>query len=118
MKLKFIFLILSVLLISCERTKFDTIGWSEKDDLGSYPKRESMLEDLTENYKLKGIKYKELIELLGLPENYSDEENNTISYNIETDYGFNIDPTYSKDLKILITKDSLIESYKIVEWKK
>jgi len=118
MKLKLIFLSASILFISCKNPKFDTIGWSEKGDLGSYPKRESMLENLTQNYKLKGMKYKELIQLLGSPEKYSDEEYNTISYNIETDYGFDIDPTYSKNLKIKLAKDSVVESYRIVEWKK
>ncbi len=41
-----------------------------------------------------------------------------MSYNIETEYGSDIDPTYKKDLQIKLTKDSLVESYKIVEWKK
>jgi len=118
MKLKLIFLSTCILLISCEKPKFDKIGWSEKGDLGGYPKRKSMLNDLTENHKLKGIKHRELIELLGLPENYSNEEYNAMSYNIETEYGSDIDPTYSKDLQIKLTKDSLVESYRIVEWKK
>ena len=118
MKLKLILFLTFVLLISCEKSKFDKIGWLEKDDLGTYPKRESMLKDLTENHKLKGIKYIELVELLGLPENYSDEKENSMSYNIVTDYGFDIDPTYSKDLKIKLAKDSVVESYRIVEWEK
>ncbi|MES2379512.1 MAG: hypothetical protein V4538_00620 [Bacteroidota bacterium] len=118
MKLKLIFLSTCILLVSCEKSKFDKIGWNEKGDLGSYPKRKSMLNDLIENHKLKGIKYKELIELLGLPENYSDEEYNTMTYNIEIDYGFDIDPTYSKHLKIELAIDSVVKSYEIVEWKK
>ena len=97
--------------------KFEKNGWNQKGDLNSYPNRESMLKDLTGNHKLKGIAYPKLIDLLGLPENYSDEEFNTMTYNIVTEYGNDIDPVYIKNLEIKLAKDSIVENYKIVEIK-
>ncbi len=95
--------------------KFEKSGWNQKGDLNSYKNRENMLEDLTNNHKLKGISYSKVIDLLGLPENYSDEKFNTLSYNIVTEYGNDIDPVYIKILEIKLTKDSIVENYKIVE---
>lgn len=76
-----------------------------------------MLNDLIENHKLKGMQYKNLIDLLGLPENYSDQEENILIYNIVTDYGYDIDPVYIKNLEIKLAKDSIVEGYKVVEIK-
>jgi hypothetical protein len=56
--------------------------------------REKMLRDLFSNYKLVGIKYSDLTKLLGTPDN---GDSVSVSYEIELDYGFDIDPIYSKD---------------------
>ncbi|CCG52951.1 Probable lipoprotein precursor [Flavobacterium indicum GPTSA100-9 = DSM 17447] len=115
-KLKFTLLSLCFVLFSCKNDmKFEKSGWNQKGDLNSYKNRENMLEDLTNNHKLKGISYSKVIDLLGLPENYSDEKFNTLSYNIVTEYGNDIDPVYIKILEIKLTKDSIVENYKIVE---
>ncbi|WP_412464412.1 hypothetical protein [Flavobacterium mekongense] len=117
-KSKIICLILTLSFLSCENSlKFDKSGWLQKDDPDGYKNRESMLKDLLENHKIKGLKYSELIDLLGSPENYADEKTNTITYNIVIDYGFNIDPVYIKNLEIKFSKDSIVENYKIVEIK-
>ena len=117
-KLTFILLTLSLVLFSCKSDiKFEKSGWSQKDDPDGYLKRESMLNDLLENHKLKGMQYKNLIDLLGLPENYSDQEENILTYNIVTDYGYDIDPVYIKNLEIKLAKDSIVEGYKVVEIK-
>jgi hypothetical protein len=117
-KLTFILLNLCFILFSCKNDiKFEKNGWNQKGNLNSYPNRESMLKDLTENHKLKGIAYPKLIDLLGLPENYSDEKFNTMTYNIVTEYGNDIDPVYIKNLEIKLAKDSIVENYKVVEIK-
>jgi hypothetical protein len=77
--------------------------------------REKMLRDLFSNYKLVGIKYSDLTKLLGTPDN---GDSVSVSYEIELDYGFDIDPIYSKDLYFFISKDSVVTSYEIKEWKK
>ncbi len=117
LKLKFILLSISFVLFSCKNDiKFEKTSWNQKDDL-NYPNREKMLEDLTKNHKLKGMSYSKLIDLLGLPENYSDEEFNTVTYNLVTEYGSDIDPVYIKNLEIKLAKDSIVENYKTVEIK-
>jgi len=106
-----------LLLISCNETgqlKFDKTKWDTKDDI-EFPYRNKMLNDLTTNYKLVGLKYREILKLLGEPD-YRD----TISfgYRLIEDFGSDIDPIYSKNLAFKLDKDSIITSYKIEEWKK
>lgn len=116
-KTKMIFLLITLALIACENNStFNKSGWLQKKEPVGYKYRANMLKDLIENHKIKGIKYSELIDLLGAPENYADEKSNTITYSIVVEYGFNIDPVYSKDLEIYFTKDSIVTNYKIVEW--
>jgi hypothetical protein len=106
------------LLSSCgiEETKFKKQKWNEQVD-GFYKNRENMSNDLLENNLNKGMKYKNLIELIGKPENYANLENNIIAYTLMENYGWNIDPIETKILKIELSKDSLVESYKIEHWK-
>ena len=61
------------------------------------------------------MKYSDLIKLVGTP---NGSDSSSITYLIEIDYGFDIDPIYSKDLYFFISKDSVVTSYKIEEWKK
>jgi len=75
-----------------------------------------MLKDLTTNYKLIGMKYSDLIDLLGSPD-FIDTSNSIITYEITLHYDM-IDPDYGKDLDFKLNKDSTIKSFKIREWKK
>lgn len=116
--LKSISLIISLFLFSCENNvKFEKSLWNQKDDLSEYENRDSMLKDLTENHKLKGLTYIQLIDLLGPPENYSDDKSNIMTYNILKDYQYRIDPTYIKQLKFELSKDSIVKNFKIIELK-
>ena len=104
-------------LFSCNdfgQAKFDKVKWMTKDDI-EFPFRNKMLKDLMTNYKLTGIKYSEVIKLLGEP-NFSDSA--SFAYQVIEDYGRDIDPVYTKNLDFEFDKDSVITSYKIVEWKK
>ena len=104
-------------LFSCKdfgQTKFDKGRWITKDDM-EFPYRNKMLKDLTTNYKLVGLKYNEIINLLGEP-NYSDSS--SFAYQVIEDYGTDIDPVYTKDLDFEFNKDSIITTFKIAEWKK
>ena len=115
----FITFLVSIFLTSCNSNeKFDKTKWQEQGDLRIYTHRKSMLKDLTKNYKLTGLSYRQLVNIIGEPENYSDKENDIVYYEIETDYGFDIDPVYTKSLQLKLTKDSIVDSYSIKEWKK
>lgn len=118
-KLGFIILQFIVLaLFSCgnKQIKFDKNKWNEQTD-PTFPSsyRPQMLTDLTTNYKLAGYTYSQLVELLGIPD-YKDSS--LLSYNIVVDYGHDIDPVYTKNLDFTFSKDSIITSFKVTEWKK
>ncbi|MEO5942162.1 MAG: hypothetical protein ABIP30_02270 [Ferruginibacter sp.] len=115
----FIIPLLVIALTSCSNDqKFEKAKWEEQGDLEIYPHRKYMLNDLTSNYKLTGLTYNELINLIGEPENYSGKEKDIVYYDIETNYGSDIDPVYTKTLQLKLTKDSTVESFIIMEWKK
>jgi hypothetical protein len=114
-----IIVLASIFLTSCNSNeKFDKAKWQEQGDLRIYTHRKSMLNDLTKNYKLTGLSYRQLINLIGEPEKDNDQEKDIIYYDIETDYGNDIDPIYTKTLQLKLTKDSTVESFTIKEWKK
>jgi hypothetical protein len=110
-------LIIILFLLGCDSKdiKFEKTGWVEREDLGIYPHRNKMLNDLTQNYKLKGLSHKQLIDLIGKPEQNLTGEKNYIYYNIITEYKGNIDPIYVKNLEVKLTKDSTVESFRINE---
>ena len=89
----------------------------EQGDLKMYPYRKSMLKDLTDNHKITGLSYGQLINLIGEPDKTSINNNSIIYYDIITDYGHDIDPIFTKTLKISLTKDSTVKNFKIEEWK-
>lgn len=119
LKLTFILLTISLVLFSCKRDlKFEKSGWNQKDDVNCYLNRERMLNDLMKNHKIKGLKYTELVNLLGEPEIKTTSENITASYNLVTKYGNDIDPIYSEDLVIGLSPDSITQGSAIKIWKK
>ncbi len=76
-----------------------------------------MLKDLMNNHGLKGLNYTQLIDLLGEPDKYSDEEPNTVTYNIVSDYGRDIDPIFLKNLEVKFSSDSIVTDLNINEIK-
>ncbi|MES2812012.1 MAG: hypothetical protein V4670_06035 [Bacteroidota bacterium] len=112
-------IIISFSLNSCglKEKKFDKLGWNKRID-GFYVNREYMVNDLMTNHLHKGMSYKNLINLIGEPGNFSDTEENHIAYPIMEDYGWDIDPVESKTLDIELSKDSTIINYKIEHWEK
>ena len=81
-----------------------------------WPYRDGMLDDLTNNQKLIGLKYREAVKLLG-ESNYT-EEDISLTYNIITDYGSDIDPVYIKTLQLEFNRDSTLTSFHVKEWRK
>lgn len=112
----FIFVFLSSCDGSKKQIKFDKNKWNEQaDPLFPSSFRSQMLTDLTTSYKLKGLKYSELIELLGVPDA---KDSSSLSYKIMVDYERDIDPVYTKNLDFSFSKDSVVTSFKVNEWKK
>ena len=112
-------LFICVLLFGCDRdAKFDKAKWLQQDDMQHYPYRLSMLKNLTGNYKLIGLTYFQLIELIGEPQKNLVTDSMQIYYPILTDYGSDIDPVHTISLEIVLNKDSIVNDYQIDEWKK
>jgi len=107
------------LCISCsssENSKFSKSLWNKRDDTAFPPPgRENSLDDLLSTHKFVGLHYKELIGLLGLPDQ---NDSNSLYYEISVDYGNDIDPIGGKNLIFFFSQDSLITKYKIDEWPK
>ncbi len=112
-------ILLLLILSAChslKEKKFETAKWKYKTDM-EYTYRDNMLADLTKNYQIKGISYTQLIDLLGEPENWGNT-NNTLYYEIKTDYGTDIDSVFSKTLEITLHPDSTVEDFRVIEWKR
>jgi len=109
-------LILALGLASCDhQIKFDKNAWSTKNDIFPCECRERMMEDLTKNHKLVGLKNNELMKILGTPDLKQDLN---IQYNLVIDYGSDIDPIHTKTLLFKLNSDSTVKDYKISEWHK
>jgi hypothetical protein len=74
-----------------------------------------MLNDLINNHHLKGLTYRQLIDSIGVP--HIDSGSYEAYYNIILDYGWDIDPVYSKDLVVQLNQDSVVTGFTIKEWK-
>ncbi len=104
-------------LASCQRElKFDKSKWNEQTDpTFPSPYRVQMLKDLITNEELVGQTTNKLKHLLGEPDRV---ERDVLIYKIEVDYGSDIDPVYTKDLVFRYSKDSIVQSFKVIEWNK
>ena len=116
---KYLIIFLLILtLFSCQRQqKFERAKWAKVADLMTFPNRKFMIDDLIKNYQIKGKKYNNIVELLGEPQSNLDSTLQ-VFYDIDVDYGWDIDPVYTKILLIVFDKDTLVKSFKVQEWKK
>lgn len=100
-----------------KQVEFEQSKWSENID-GFYKFREVMVKDLMEKHLKRGMTYKQITDLIGKPEIYSNLKTNIIGYTLMEDYGWNIDPIETKTLLIELTTDSLIQNLKVEHWRK
>jgi len=89
--------------------------WDDRDQGFGYPKRKFMLNDLIENHQIKGLTYKQMVDSIGEPN--IDPGSYKAYYNIILNYGWDIDPVYTKDLVIQLDRDSVVTGFKVKEWK-
>ena len=121
MKELYLFIVLLAISLVCtitvflrnDQIKFEKTHWNYQSDI-DYPYRDKMIKDLTTNHKLIGLKYSELINLLGMPRGTYDSD---IWYEIYTSYGW-LDPDHSRTLDFVISKDSIVTTYKVNDWKR
>ena len=101
-------------LVSCghPNKSFDKNGWLKIGDIGSYPERSAMVDDLIKNHKLNGLTFYELTNKLGQP---NGSDSTSIYYNIKTEYGMDIDPTGGSSLVFYFNGDSTITDFKLNE---
>lgn len=78
-----------------------------------YENREAMVQELTENYKLVGLSFDELVDLLGRPQNVAALDSNKIYYEIVVEFGWNIDPERVEYLVFEMNEDSIVTAFEI-----
>lgn len=105
-------LIMVFALAGCGKKKFDRREWDAGDGI-SWPNRNGMLTDLLATHQLKGMKYKEVINLLRYPQwnSYTDK---SFQYEINRKMD-KLDTIYSKYLVLYLNKDSVVSDVKIIE---
>lgn len=109
----YISVVLIFVIISCKNEmKFNSKDWNEREDL-FYSKRKFVVNDLITNHLKVGMRYDEIIRLLGKPSYESIQENSEIHYEILEKYGWNIDPEEIQYLDIKLNKDSTFASSNI-----
>ena len=94
--------------------KFDQEKWKQYSEVDG-PERDLMAEDLIKTHKLMGLTNKQMVQLLGPPEN----DTTATWYELkEEGEWLSPDPVSGKDLVIKFNKDSVIISAEIKEWHK
>lgn len=97
---------------------FNSKKWLIEKDLEYFPYRNLMINDIVENNLFAGFHYDRLIDSLGVPDNVRPRNDNEIYYLIENDYGWDIDPIYTKYLILTLNNDSCVINSKVYEWEK
>jgi hypothetical protein len=113
--LKAVTIILVITALSgCDvkKEKFTTKGWDDGDGI-SFPKRESMVDDLLATHKLKGLTYKQALGLLKYPQR-NGLNDQSFEYEVVRKMD-GIDTVYAKTLVLYLNKDSVVSSYKVIE---
>ncbi|MEO8949965.1 MAG: hypothetical protein ABI308_16240 [Mucilaginibacter sp.] len=99
---------------SNHQVKFDKEKWNAGDGI-SYSMRDNVLTDLVTNYKLKGMTYKDVIRLLGKPDDTAALKTSYEIINTAHEYNPKLKPTYKKSLEFYFSKDSVVTSFKVYE---
>jgi len=98
-------------------TKFyyDDHLWGERGDLGTFPERSKMVNNVVKYFKLDGEKVTDVEALLGKADFHGQNE---IGYKIDEEYGSDIDPIATTTLTFTFDGDSIVREKKIEKWRK
>ncbi len=123
------YLPLFLLIMNCKpkpEMKFDKTAWNKTEKDGSgyfdvFTNRQKMLQDLTENEKLKGLTVAQLTEKLGKPADYVRQENtdegeapNTLFYDIAMIYS-DVEALHYIYLDFKYDKNNIITDFSITD---
>ena len=93
--------------------KFDIEKWNDESDRGYYYNRNAMLDDLMNNYHLKGKTVDEITAMF----HYFDSTDNNISFEVYQEWK-GIDPSYTKYLNLRLNKNKIVDSVYIDEFRR
>lgn len=119
MKHRTFFILISFLLFSCSKKKFDKKVWNSDfiDDKITYENRNEMLDDLLENHKLNGKKISEIENILGkLDEHNFSDSTNLIQIPVLVKWK-GIDPYRYKYLNLRYNEKKIVDSVYVTEYK-
>lgn len=105
-------LVLMMAFPSCtENKEFSKADW-EYGSEGIFPKRKKYIDYLDKNKnEFEGKTEKEIINIFGEPNNIRVEENTKhFIYFVIEEYGWNIDPQYVVDFRIVIVNNKVIKA--------
>jgi hypothetical protein len=104
-----------VVLFSCkQQKKFSREGWRQRTDM-YHEERTYMIDDLLQGHPLKGQPRHHVLYLLGEPEL---EDSARMYYEVDVDYGWDIDPVYTKTLILHLNAKAVVDSVEVDEWRK
>lgn len=105
-------LVLFMMLTGCHKVqKFTTEKWDSGDGL-NFPIRNSIVDDLLQNHKLKGLKYRQITHLLRYPQ-YMDSTR--FNYEIIRTYTHMRKPDHIKNLIFYMDKNSVITKVELYD---
>lgn len=110
------FLILIFFAVSCKpEMKFNREEWNSSEDFITFENRDAMLNDLLENYSLKGKNREELEKIFGEMDGYGyDVDDSVISIEVLQKWQ-GIDAVYHKNLNLKFNKNGVVDSVYITE---
>ena len=95
------------------KMKFDKSLWLKNQKRDCYRDREKMLYNFLDTHKIKGLKYSEIVKLLGTTEIVSTSHSTHLRYIVTTKKDSTIEKKYSTELLISLDKDSIVQSYMV-----
>ena len=102
-------------ITGCTRgVKFDKEKWNDGNGI-SYNMRDNVLQDLVDNHHLKGMHYKDVIRLLGKPNDTATLKTSYEIINTQSEYNPKNNPIYRKNLEFYFNKDSVVIRTNIYE---
>lgn len=111
-------LLISIILYSCnEHPKFDVKKWNDESDRDFFKNRNAMLEDLLDNYVLKGKSIKELEKIFGYIDYDSTINQKRISFEVYQEWR-GIDPSLTKYLVLRLNKNKIVDSIYVYTYKR
>ena len=115
-----VLLLMILTLYACQKKiecvtkmKFDKSLWLKNQKRDCYRDREKMLYNFLDTHKIKGLKYSEIVKLLGTTEIVSTSHSTHLRYIVTTKKDSTIEKKYSTELLISLDKDSIVQSYMV-----